>query len=304
MKYLHYIDGALVPVPAPETTDAPRLVILFSCGITSFVAALQAIIDNEKGEQLPVHVIYTYVANEPDDNLVFLGQVQDKLGIKILVLASSKYNDIYDVQEKTGWIVGVAGARCTKELKWRLRVEFTKPNDIQVFGFDASETDRRDDFEKNNPDVDLLCPLIDNGVFKAQCFAVAEKLGITPPAAYAMGYQNANCIGCVKGGQGYWNKIRVDYPQVFKKQAELERKIGATICKRYIKLKEDNEQLIRDELANANKPYPEGAKIGANIRIPVYLDHLDPNAGRYDPIKLPDCGVICATEAGQHKQKE
>ena len=33
-----------------------------------------------------------------------------------------------------------------------------------------------------------------------------------------MGYNNNNCIGCIKGGMGYWNKIRVDFPEVFEKR--------------------------------------------------------------------------------------
>ncbi len=36
---------------------------------------------------------------------------------------------------------------------------------------------------------------------------------------YDLGYPNNNCIGCVKGGMGYWNKIRKDFPEVFQKRA-------------------------------------------------------------------------------------
>ena len=32
---------------------------------------------------------------------------------------------------------------------------------------------------------------------------------------YKLGYKNNNCIGCVKGQAGYWNKIRKDFPDVF-----------------------------------------------------------------------------------------
>ena len=40
---------------------------------------------------------------------------------------------------------------------------------------------------------------------------------------YDMGYPNNNCIGCVKGGMGYWNHIRKDFPEVFDSRAKLER---------------------------------------------------------------------------------
>jgi hypothetical protein len=48
---------------------------------------------------------------------------------------------------------------------------------------------------------------------------------------YELGYKNNNCIGCVKGGRGYWNKIRVDFPTVFERMAAQEEKMGATIFK-------------------------------------------------------------------------
>ena len=48
---------------------------------------------------------------------------------------------------------------------------------------------------------------------------------------YDLGYSNNNCVGCVKGGAGYWNKIRKDFPEVFKARAEMEREIGHSILK-------------------------------------------------------------------------
>lgn len=57
------------------------------------------------------------------------------------------------------------------------------------------------------------------------------KAGIEIPAMYKMGYNNNNCIGCVKGGMGYWNKIRKDFPEVFNRMAVIEREVGATCLK-------------------------------------------------------------------------
>lgn len=294
----NYINGKLVEILPTTDKGEPRLVILFSCGITSFIAAKIAMEENRKGENLPVHLIYTYVRNEPEDNLRFLSDAQDYLGQKVRILASAKYYDIYHVQIKTGWIVGPAGARCTKELKWQLRVDFTTPEDLQVFGFDSAEQGRKEKFQKNNPDVDLECPLLERGLSKDDCFLMAAEIGVSPSDSYKDGNHNANCKGCVKGGAGYWNNERIANPLIFHKQAIIERKKGAAINKRYITLRPKTEQKIRDELAKANKPFPEDAKDGDSIRIPVYLDSLDPEAGRYEPINLPDCGVICSTESG------
>lgn len=78
---------------------------------------------------------------------------------------------------------------------------------------------------------------------------------------YEMGYPNNNCIGCVKGGMGYWNRIRNDFPEVFKARAELERKVGMTMLK-------DRNGFI-------------------------YLDELDPDRGNINTEIFPDCTIQC-----------
>jgi len=80
-----------------------------------------------------------------------------------------------------------------------------------------------------------------------------------------MGYKNNNCIGCVKGGAGYWNKIRVDFPNVFKRMARQERKMNVAINKRY----------------------------AGGERKRVFLDELPPDMGNY--FQEPDisCGPHC-----------
>ena len=51
------------------------------------------------------------------------------------------------------------------------------------------------------------------------------------PEMYHLGYHNNNCVGCVKGGMAYWNKIRVDFPGIFDRMAVLERKLGRSCLK-------------------------------------------------------------------------
>jgi hypothetical protein len=70
-----------------------------------------------------------------------------------------------------------------------------------------------------------------------------------------------NGLGCVKGGMGYWNAIRKDFPEHFQKMAETERLIGHAV------LKDDN---------------------GA-----VFLDELDPNRGVFERDLPSDCGFTC-----------
>lgn len=94
--------------------------------------------------------------------------------------------------------------------------------------------------------------------------------GIEIPMMYKLGYHNNNCLGCCKGGMGYWNKVRVDFPEVFERMAKLERDIGASCLKE------------KDKEAGKTKR--------------LFLDELDPNRGRQEAPIAQECGILCAVE--------
>lgn len=240
-----------------------RVVVWFSCGATSAIAAKLALA--KWGDELPVHVVYCDPGSEHPDNQRFLKDVESWLGVKVEVLRSAKYRDTWDVFKKRRYLNGVKGALCTVELKKKLRQDYERlGEDIQVFGFDAAEEKRAARFRQNNPEVDLRTPLIERGLSKPDCLALLERAGIELPAMYRLGFTNANCIGCPKGGMGYWNKIRREFPETFERMAKIERELNAAICKTY--------------------------KGGERQR--VFLDELDPEAGRPDEV-LPECSLLC-----------
>lgn len=209
------------------------------------------------------------LAYEHLDNVRFLRDCEKWYGRQIKILRSAEYTDIFDVFRRTRWLVGVQGARCTTELKKNVRRAYQKPGDLHVFGFTSEEQGRVNRMFEENPEVEAEFPLIEHGFTKAMCHAAVRAAGIELPAMYRLGYKNNNCIGCVKGQSGYWNKIRVDFPEAFDRMARLEREIGAAINKRY-----------------------ENGK-----RIRVFLDELPPDAGRYETEGDIDCGVLCALPA-------
>jgi len=178
--------------------------------------------------------------------------------------------DIISVFLKRGFIKNQYGAPCTMVLKKDMRKAYQLPTDVQIFGYTSEEQDRVDRFIDSNNDVDAYFPLMDLGITKGDCYSFVRKLGIELPVMYRLGYNNNNnCIGCVKGGMGYWNKIRVDFPKQFKRMAQLERQINHAINK-------------------------EGS--GKTMK-PVFLDELDPTRGRMSLFEdMPaDCGFICET---------
>ena len=244
-----------------QESKVKRTLCWYSAGVTSMVAAMKA---KECG---PITVAYCDTGGEHPDNVRFIKDCERLLGQEIIILRSEKYESIWDVFEKTRYLSGVKGARCTTEMKKLVRRGFEDlENDIQVFGFDNSEKIRAEKFVANNPEVTAWFPLIEGNISKQECLDIIAAAGIELPAMYKMGYKNNNCIGCVKGQSGYWNKIRVDFPEVFDRMAKQERLLNVALNKSYA---------------------------GDGKRKRVFLDELDPTAGRYDSELEIKCGLIC-----------
>jgi hypothetical protein len=247
-----------------------RTVVWFSCGAPSACAAKLA---TKKYENVVV-AYCDVLGDEHPDNERFIGDVENWIGQDVVRLKSKKYSGVDDVISQTRYIVGVKGSRCSTELKKVVRHEFEQPDDIHVFGYTLEESkiikpgqqySRCESFERNNPELTVDWILIENCLTKKDCLGLLWKQSIKIPKMYLMGYSNNNCIGCVKGQMGYWNKIRKDFPEVFWKRARQEREIGATINKRYV----------------------------GEERIPVYLDELPENVGNYPDEPDISCGISC-----------
>jgi 3'-phosphoadenosine 5'-phosphosulfate sulfotransferase (PAPS reductase)/FAD synthetase len=234
-----------------------RVISWFSCGAASAVATMLAAIKYPEME-----AVYCRVKEEHDDNLRFLDDFTRVTGIPVKTIINDEFDgSIYNVFLKRKFIKNQYGAPCTMLLKKEMRKQYQRVDDIQVFGYTVDEQDRADAFLDSNNEVREDFLLIENKVTKQDCYEHLHKLGIKLPVMYSLGYSNNNCIGCVKGGMGYWNQIRKDFPEHFDRMAKLERTIGHAVNK-------DDDG-------------------------PVYLDELAPNRGRFK-LDLPaDCGFTC-----------
>jgi 3'-phosphoadenosine 5'-phosphosulfate sulfotransferase (PAPS reductase)/FAD synthetase len=237
-----------------------RRVVNFSCGAASAVAAKLTL-----SKDPAAVVVNVFVAEEHEDNRRFLRDVEAWIGAPVVVLRDEKYGaSAYEVMRQKRFTKSQHGAPCAKAVKRDVLDGFAQVDDIVVLGFTAEEKCRVTEFAKTHPLAEF--PVYEAGITKADCFALIQRAGIQLPAMYRMGYNNANCIGCVKGGAGYWNKIREDFPARFEEMCRLEESIG------------DGAYLMRDRATRA--------------RIP--LRQLDPRAGRHNAV-LPDCGLVCET---------
>ena len=238
-----------------------RVVSWFSCGAASAVATILAAI--KYGE---IDAVYCRVAEEHEDNIRFLNDFVKATGIPVkIIMDEPSQGSIYNIFTKRGFIKNQYGAPCTMILKKDMRKSYQRVSDIQILGYTTEEQDRADRFIDGNNDVNEDFILISNNVTKQDCYDYLRNLGIELPAMYKLGYSNNNCVGCVKGGMGYWNKIRKDFPESFDKMANLERTIGHAINK---------------------------DKTG-----PVYLDELDSTRGRFKDDAPADCGFTCEVKA-------
>lgn len=242
-----------------------RVIAWFSRGAASAVATKLAIADH--GDDVVVACIA--LKSEHPDSARFAADCQEWFGQEIVYRHSEEYSDIWDVWEHRRFLVGPSGAPCTGELKKRPRHQYQHPTDRHVFGYTIDEAHRVGRIRESEPGIEIVTPLIDRGLTKDDCFEIVERAGIELPAMYRLGYANNNCIGCVKGGIGYWNAIRVDFPETFQRMAILERDIGHAVLS-----EEDPDQPGR-------------------VKRPVWLDELDPDRGDFRRDQPRSCSFMC-----------
>jgi 3'-phosphoadenosine 5'-phosphosulfate sulfotransferase (PAPS reductase)/FAD synthetase len=233
-----------------------KTVSWFSAGISSAVATKMII--NEIDE-----IFYIHIDDHHEDTLRFVDECEQWFGKKI-VRMQSRYRTVEDACCGKAFLKSAYGAACTSLLKTRVRVEWEASQSEKlryVWGFDCNEKERHDGRVGASPKYEHISPLADKSITKEHAHGIFKKSGIKRHEMYELGYHNANCVGCIKGGMGYWNKIRVDFPDVFNSRAKLERTIGHSCLK-------DDDGLI-------------------------FLDELDPTRGRHETEIMEDCGLFC-----------
>jgi len=237
----------------------------FSGGVSSAVATKLCIKNIDR-------IIYINIDDQHIDTLRFVKECE-KWFEKPIEIMQSPYKTVENVCRTFRYLVGKNGSRCTDILKRRVRKEWESNNHFfnqfrYIWGMDYSkhEIERVEKLKSAMPQHDHIFPLIDQKLTKEDAHKILNASKIKRPAMYDLGYQNNNCVGCLKGGMGYWNKIRVDFPEVFSARAVLEREIGAS-C---IHTKKDGR---------------------------IYLDELSPDRGRMDEEIMDECGMFCEAMA-------
>lgn len=247
----------------------PKIMLLWlSGGASSAYACYLALCEYK---DLTAFLVRIDPLGELEDNTRFCKDFAAFLKLPLHIISCKDYgkytdcNDHLDVLRKIGCIrLPGTGAPCTTALKKDVRKAFVKElcdkyeitdeEILHVWGFDADEKERYNRIFSIRGHH--TAPLFEHGYRKEDAIRFLLSNNIQPPRAYYHGMPNANCVGCVKGGGGYWNVIRRAFPEVFEKAAKLEREIGFSILRKY------------------------------------YLDELPHDYGRNRPVIIPDCGAL------------
>ena len=221
-----------------------------SAGVSSFIAGW---LERDTIDKF----IYIDIEDQHPDSMRFIKNCEKLLGKEVEIL-KSPYGSVENACRAFGHMrIAVTGfAACTAWLKKQVRKKWEyehRDYDITyVWGFDCNEKHRAEVIEETMFEFRHEFPLIDRSLH-----GMSAMLGLKRPIMYDLGYNNNNCIGCVKGGMGYWNKIRVDFPEVFESRAKLERELNSHCLKE------------------------------------CFLDELDPNRGRMSDEIMEDCSIFC-----------
>lgn len=206
-----------------------RTVCWFSAGAASAVATKLVLRD------VPDAVVaYCETGSEHPDNERFMSDCSAWFGRPIERMRSDRYDSTWDVFEQRRYLAGIDGALCTVELKVMPRLAWQQPTDVHVFGYTADGPDvaRATRLRETYFEMQISTPLIDRGLTKAACLDMVQRAGIALPPMYALGFQNNNCIPCVKAtSPNYWALVRQQFPAEFERMAKLSRELGVRLCR-------------------------------------------------------------------------
>lgn len=109
-----------------------------------------------------------------------------------------------------------------------------------------------------------------------QVWAKIAEYKVTPHPAYQLGWGRTSCLCCIFGSNNQWATIRRDFPDRFKKIADLEIELSHTI---------DNKRSVV-EMANAGIPYshnPEAIALAKSTtwNIPIFNDNWELPSGAF-----------------------
>lgn len=194
---------------------APKRVIMFSSGISSWAAA------KRRAEQFGTDGMVLLFADtliEDEDNYRFLHESAENIGAPLIVLKDGR--DPWGVMRDRKIIGNSRIDPCSMVLKrelldrWRDRFCDIRSTEI-ILGISWDESHRIDRVRERTHPWNYTAPLCEKPwMSKTETLEWASSEGIQPPRMYDMGFPHANCGGfCIKAGQATFKLLLEHFPE-------------------------------------------------------------------------------------------
>lgn len=214
-------------------------IVLFSGGAaSSYVAYL--LTKDENIDKKDIVFLHTPTLSECEDSEKFRLKVSRYLKIPMTVWGRGE--DIWECIDRNCAIPGQFLPFCTQQLKQQMKEEYYKYLEsigettwIEYVGYGPNEWRRVQKSLARNEALgrEVRFPLFEKKITSDDCKRIIQdEWGIELPSAYKT-LEHNNCIPCFKGGKEYFRAVWENYPQKYRKAAELEEKYVYTVFKKY-----------------------------------------------------------------------
>jgi len=200
-------------------------IISLSGGIGSYETLKRVLQSNPKED---VQAVFCDTLMEDGDLYRFLDDIENKLGIKIIRLATGK--DPWQLCFENKFLFNSRVALCSRVLKsalFRTWLNANYPNPttaILYLGIDFTESHRKEAIIKNYLPYKVKFPLCDKPyLLKSEMLEDLKKDRIKIPRLYELGFNHNNCSGaCFKAGIGSWRNLLEKDPNTYRKMEDKE----------------------------------------------------------------------------------
>lgn len=237
-------------------------IVFYSGGIGSWATAKRVI--KERGKE-NVILLFTDTLVEDEDLYRFINDTVKEMGVEIVKISDGRTP--WQVFKDVRWLGNSRLAQCSHLLKQKTAEKWLKQNFkpdecVLYLGIDWTEEHRTKAPKKNWAPYVVEFPMCEEPyVTKDEMLNELERLGITIPRLYELGFSHNNCSGmCVRGGQGHFIHLLKTFPERFEflenYEKEMQEFLGkeVTILKRTRKGVRENLSLeqLRIECENGS----------------------------------------------------
>jgi hypothetical protein len=225
----------------------------------------------------------TPFVGEDEDTLRFLDDAVTNLGVPLVRLQDGR--NIWDVFWEKKWLGNSGLSHCSWELKTKPALawvqEHCDPADtVLIVGIDWMEGDRRlPAIVRNWAPFKVVAPLAERPYLgKAQIAKMLADNGLRGPRlTEKLGFAHANCIACVKGGQGHWKRVLDVFPD-------------------HYRFAEQKEQAFREEFGDVSILKDRAGGTAAPLTLRELRERADAEPDQLDLFDIGGCGCFVTGE--------